>query len=254
MSTSPTDNHAQSIEEGEEKGLAGFFFLRRTFAILLVLLLVVAGLLAYFSMVKESFPDLAIPQATVQTEWAGSDPDTIEQLITNKIEKKLKALKGLKKLRSASFNSFSIIAVEFRAEADLNDAMQRLRAKVTEAEADLPKEAKKPKIEAVSVDDTPIVSVAVFGDLDDAILGRVARDLKDQLEKVPGVNKVSLGGRRKEIIRIRLIPSRAKSLGLSPTSIRDCIQEANVDMPWDKFESDEMGFTFRLYGRFRDVE
>ena len=236
------------------KGLMAFFFLRSTFASLLVFLLVMSGLLAYVSMVKEALPDLGIPQATVQTEWAGADPETIEQQITNKIETKLKALKGLRKLRSASFNSFSMVAVEFQAHANMSDAMQRLRAKVNEAEADLPKEAEKPKIEPVSIDDTPILTIAVFGDLDDALLGRAAKKLKDRFEKVPGVNRVALAGRREEIIRIRMLPARMEALGLSPLVVRDRVQESNLDMPWDKFESDEIGSTFRLYGRFRDVE
>lgn len=233
--------------------LFGFFFLRTTFGMLLTVLLVVAGALAYFSMVKESSPDLAIPQALITVEWPGTDPQTIELEVTNKMEKELKSLKGLKKISSASFDSFCMIAVEFTAAADLIDAMQRLRAKVNAAEAELPKEIEKPKVKQVSVDDTPILTVAIYGDLDDALLGRAADALKNRLEKVSGVNEVKLSGRREEVIRIRLIPPRMEGLGLSPTAVRDAIRQANLDMPWDKLESEAIGSTFRLFGRFRDL-
>ncbi|MEA2038734.1 MAG: efflux RND transporter permease subunit [Thermodesulfobacteriota bacterium] len=253
---SETSSHQ---ENGRDNGarispLARFFFIRPVFAILLTFMLVISGLMAYQSIVKEAAPDLTIPQATVQTEWPGADPETIEKQVTNKIEKKIKSMKGLKRVRSASFNSFSVIAVEFRPNANLTESMQILREKVRDAEPDLPSQAKKPKIEQVSVDDTPMLTIALFGEVDSVILGNTAKYLKDRLEKVPGVKKVDLGGRRKEVVQIQLDPARIVSLGISPTTVRDRIRTANLDMPWDKIENDEIGATVRLYGRFRDVK
>lgn len=253
---SETSSHQ---ENGKNNGarispLARFFFIRPVFAILLTFMLVFSGLMAYQSIVKEAAPDLAIPQATVQTEWPGADPETIEKQVTNKIEKKIKSMKGLKRVRSASFNSFSVIAVEFRPNANLTESMQILREKVRDAAPDLPSQAKKSKIEQVSVDDTPMLTIALFGEVDAVILGNAAKYLKDRLEKVPGVKKVDLGGRRKEVVQIQLDPARIISLGISPTTVRDRIRTANLDMPWDKIENDEIGATLRLYGRFRDVK
>ena len=234
--------------------LARFFFLKTTFGILLVFLLVVSGIMAYRSMVKEALPDLEIPQATVQTEWPGADADTIEKEITNEIERKIKSMRGLKRLRSASFNSFSVIAVEFLADADMAQSMQLLRDKVRDAEPELPKDAKKPKIEQIAVDDTPILTIALFGDLDDVILGRAAKDLKEVLERIPGVNRVELGGKRDEVVQVQLKLDRIYALGISPTRVKQCLETANLDMPLDKFEHEHVGSTVRLFGRFRDLK
>ena len=242
-----------AVDETKASAIARFFFIRPIFAILLAFALLISGLMAYQTIVKEAAPDLAIPQAIVQTEWPGADPETIEKQITNKIEKKVKSMKGLKRVRSASFDSFSVIAVEFLSDADLNESMQILREKVRDAEPDLPDVAKKPKIEQISVDDTPILTIALSGNLDTVILGNAAKYLKERLEKIPGVKKVDLGGRRKEVVQIQLDPGRLVSLGISPTTVRDKIQTANLDMPWDKFENDKIGATVRLYGRFREV-
>ncbi len=240
-------------ENSEISPLMRFFFTRSIFAILLTFALMASGWMAYQSIVKEAAPDLAIPQATIQTEWPGADPETIEKQLTNEIEKKIKSMKGLKRVRSASFNSFSVIAVEFRPEADLMESMQILRDKVRDAEAELPQQAKKPKIEQVSVDDTPILTISLYGKVDPVVLGNAAKYLKDQLEKTPGVKKAELGGRRKEVVQILLDPSRLVSLGISPTTVRDKIRTANLDMPWDKVENDQIGATVSLYGRFREV-
>ena len=136
--------------------LARFFFLQTTFGILFVLLLIAGGFFAYMSLTKESYPDLDIPNATITTAWPGADPQTIEEQVTQEIEDEISTLKGLKTYSSASFDSFSIIAVEFSAESETGEAMQRLRDAVSDAESKLPRDAQAPDIQQVSVDDRPI--------------------------------------------------------------------------------------------------
>lgn len=242
------------IDVSKASGLAKFFILQPTFGMLLAILMIAAGLIAYTSLVKESLPDLEIPQATVSTFWPGADPQTMEQDVTEKIENELSTLKGVKKITSASFDSFSLVAVEFVAEADLAESMQLLRSKISDAQAELPREVEQPTVNQVSVDDRPILSTVLYGDVSPAILSRTAQALEDRLEKVSGINEVRIGGLREEVIRIQLMPQRLASLGISPTMVRDKIQSANRDMPWGAIESDQLGASTRLYGRFRDIE
>ncbi len=210
--------------------------------------------MGYQSMIKEADPDIKIARAMITTEWGGADPETIENQITDKIEKELKSLKGLKQVKSASFNSFSLIDVEFRAEAPVTESIQLVRSKVDDAEPELPDAAEKPKVEQLSVQDAPVLTVALYGKLDPAVLSQAAEDLQERLEKVPNVREVELSGRRKEVIHVQLIPSRLIALGISPTQVNQAIQTGNLDMPWDQIESDEIGSQVRLYGRFRTVE
>lgn len=234
--------------------LQQFLFLRPTFGILLSILFMFSGWLAWSNMAKEANPDLSIPMALIQTQWPGADPETIEQGITEKLEEKLRSLKKLKKLRSASFNSFSLISVEFDATADTTDAMNRLRAKVDEAVSNLPTDVEKPSITQKQVDDTPVLSFALSGEVGAAPLGRMAIRLQNRLEKITGVNEVELSGNRDEVVLVRLLPSRLIALGLSPVTIRDALKQANQDMPWDQIDGEQISASMRLYGRFRDVE
>jgi len=249
-----TNNHDIVPDEANASVLAKFFILQPTFGLLLTVLIIAAGFIAYTSLVKESLPDLEIPQATVSTFWPGADPQTIEQEVTEKIEKELATLKGVKKTSSASFDSYSLIAVEFVAEAKLTESMQLLRSKISDAEAELPREVETPTVTQVSVDDRPIISIALYGDVNAAMLSRTAQELEDRLERVQGINEVKIGGLRQEVIRIQLIPERLVSLGISPTVVRAAIQSANRDMPWGEIDSDQLGGTTRLYGRFRDLD
>lgn len=108
---------------GSVSHLSQFLFLRPTLGLLIAVFCVLGGALALSSMVKESTPDLDVPIAIVETRWSGADPQSIDQSVTPVIEKELKTLAGVKKLRSVSFSSFSMVTVEFDATIDTAAAM-----------------------------------------------------------------------------------------------------------------------------------
>jgi multidrug efflux pump subunit AcrB len=231
-----------------------FFFLKTVFGTLLCILMLIGGVMGAMSMVKEGDPDINVAIASVETIWPGADPETVENQITDKIEKELKAVKGLKEISSASYNGQSRIIVEFNASAPVNESIQLVRAEVDEAKPELPQDAEQPKVEQISVQDTPVLTVGLFGNIDQAILSRAAKDIQEIVEKVPNVRKVELGGQREEVIHVQLIPSRLIALGISSTQVSQAIQKGNLDMPWEQVESDQIGSQVRLYGRFRTVE
>lgn len=234
--------------------MKSILFLKTTLSRLLVIAFLIGGYLAYSSMVKEINPDLEIGSATIVTAWPGADAQTIEQQITNKLEKELKSVKGLKRLLSGSFAGFSTVVVEFRADVAQKEAMTRVRTKVSQAKGFLPKQAEEPKIQEVSVNDTPIITTVLYGEAELSELSKLSKRLKKNFEKIPGVNKVIVSGDREEIVMISLINARLNALGISSTEVSDAIKNANLDMPWGSFEGEEIGATFRLFGRFRDIE
>ena len=124
-------------------------FLNSLLARLLLGLILLVGMLSYNTMVRENFPDLEIPQAIITTVWPGASPEQIEKEITKPLEEEIRNLRGLKSYTSGSYNSTSIIAVEFDADLSMSDSMQQLRAEVNKAESEFPANqgVEKPNIE-----------------------------------------------------------------------------------------------------------
>ncbi|MFT4639956.1 MAG: multidrug efflux pump subunit AcrB [Verrucomicrobiales bacterium] len=230
------------------------FFQKTTLARLLILSCLIGGFVAYQGMIKETDPDLEIGAGVIITPWLGVDAPTIEQELTTKLESELKQAKGLKELSSGSFSGYSVVVAEFHPNVPKKDALDRIRTGVNQAEGHLSKDARAPQIYEVSVNDTPILSIILSGDGELKDLSALAKKLKKDLERVPGVNKVDTGGGREEIVMVSLIGARMAALGISPSEVRDVISAANLDMPWGEFEGEELGSSFRLFGRFRDVE
>ncbi len=241
-------------DESKASPLTQFFFLRTVFGILLAILLVVGGLLGYGSMIKESNPDIEVAIASITTTWGGADPETIEQQITNELEKEIKSVEGLKSLDSASFSGFSLINAEFRTDVDVAQSIQKLRDAVASAAPSLPKEADQPSVQQISVSDAPILTLALFGDLDPVVLSQASKNLQDRLEKVAGVTDVNLSGARDEVVQIQLNPNQLAALELSPATIANRIRAANKDAPLNEIQSDTIGTQVRFFGRFRDID
>ncbi len=240
------------------RSLMEFFFTQQIFAILLCFMLIMGGLMGYFSMVKEGDPEIKIARAMITTTWGGTDAETLENQVTDKLEEEIKSLQGLDDFTSATFNSFSIINVAFKAESPVAESIQALRGKVDDAESELPAEStgrEKVNFEQLSQQDAPVLTLALNGEgLDVSLLSRVADDLQERLESVKNVREVNLGGQRDEVIHVQMIPSRLTTLGISATQVRNAIQGGNSDASWDLVRDEDFGAQVRLYGRFRSLE
>ncbi|MGF1481309.1 MAG: efflux RND transporter permease subunit [Cyanophyceae cyanobacterium] len=246
------DNKSDNAQKAPR--LARFFFLNTIFAILLSLLFVVGGVLGYLAMTKQSNPDIDIAVANITTTWAGADPQSIEQQVTDEIETEISSVENVKQLRSASYTGFSVINVEFTSDANVDQSIQELREAVSQAEPELPEDAEQPIVEQVSVNDAPIITLALYGDIDPTVISQAAERIQDRLEQVAGVSEVNLGGAREEVVSIQMDPFRLATLGISPTTVANQIRTANQDVPLNEIESDLIGAQVRFYGRFRTLE
>lgn len=231
-------------------------FVETQLAKLLLGMVLLVGILAYNGMVRENYPDLEIPSAIVLTYWPGAAPEQVEKEVTKHLEDEILALKGLKTFSSGSYNSFSVVAVEFDADMPMLEAMQLLRDAIDKAEAEFPSGAgiEKPEIEEMSVSNMPVISWSLSGEVDDLLLTDTAKRVERAFEQLPLVKKVDIVGMREKSLHVRLDPSRLRELGISPLLVRERIQAANLDMAWGEFEAQENTFTMYLAGRFEQVQ
>lgn len=242
-----------SSESAKPSRFEKLFLTRTTLSRLLLALFVIGGALAYNAMIKESLPDIDIATAVVETVWAGGDARTIEQEVTNVFERELKNLKGLQTIQSGSFAGKSVIIVEFDSASDSQDAIARLQGKVSEVQGQLPEASDRPTVQQVSVNDRPIYTLQLYGDLALPMISAQTERLSDRLAKINGVNEVKVSGDQETIVEVRLLGARLASLDIAPTQVSNAIQSANVDVPLGQFDGERLGATFRLTGRFRDL-
>ena len=231
-----------------------FFFLDRIFGILLVILTVVAGYMAYNGLIKEATPDVKIPMALVSVEWSGTPAELIEKEITIPLETQIASVKGMKKYESTTQVGYCYLIVTFYEDEPLDQSMQKLRDAVNTISPSFPKKAENPTIEQISVSMIPVATFTLHGNVDDVILDRIANDLEDRFRTVPGLKETEISGNRKEIVKVLMIPSRLSSLGLSPVTVMEAINRTDLFRPLGNFEHQDFRSALKFDARVRDIE
>ena len=205
---------------------------RQTTVLALLVLIVLAGLSCYYSLPRESFPDIKIPYVFVTTTYEGVSPGDMETLITIPIERKLKGLSDTEELTSVSSEGLSTVAVKFLPKVDLDDALRKVKDKVDEAMSDLPAELPNdPVVKEVNVQDFPIIRVILSGPFSLRRLKTFAEVFEDRIESIPGVLEADISGGLEREIHVEFDLDRVNAYNMPFSSLISAVDRSNINMP-----------------------
>ncbi|WP_309921120.1 MULTISPECIES: efflux RND transporter permease subunit [unclassified Arcicella] len=220
---------------------------------LFTVVLFIVGMVIYNILPKEQFPDIKVPQIYVQTIYAGTTPGDIENTITKPIEKQIKTIAGVKKVKSNSLQDFSIILVEFNPDVKVDDALRKVKDKVDIVE--LPKDlTKKPVVQDVNFSEFPIMNINLAGNFPLAKLKDFAEDLQDEIEGLPEITRVDIVGALTREIQINLDLYKAQVAGLTFSDVQMAIQGENVNISGGELSVEGVRRTLRVKGEFKSMD
>eukprot|EP01029_Cantina_marsupialis_P011847 TRINITY_DN26352_c0_g1_i1.p1 TRINITY_DN26352_c0_g1~~TRINITY_DN26352_c0_g1_i1.p1 ORF type:complete len:1146 (-),score=142.72 TRINITY_DN26352_c0_g1_i1:41-3478(-) len=222
---------------------------------ILTFILICFGWFSYQSMPREYFPEVVIPNIMVSTPYPGNSPVDIENLITRPIEKELKSLKGVKKLKSASYEDMSLIVVEFNTDVPVKQALQDTKDKVDKSLSELPDDLDTdPIVEDIDFADFPILNVNLSGDfgLDD--LKEFAEELQDKFEALPEVSEADIKGIDEREIKINADLHKMEANGVSFNDIKMAIGDENVTMSAGTLITDNTRRSIRTSADYTNME
>lgn len=236
------------------KSWLNFFIVNFRVVLLLIVLLTALGVYSFTALPRESNPEVKIPIAVVMTMYPGASPTDIEELVTKKVETGISGLKDVKKITSNSSNSLSAVTVEFDAKAKLDDSLRKLRDAVNNLKKDLPTDANDPQVLEISFDDTPVWTISLTGPYDGFTLRTIGDDLKDELEKIPGVREVRVSGGDEKEFSVAYDPQKLTTYNLSPETVNQIIRGQNLAIPAGNFSGEKYNYPVRVDGRFFTVD
>ncbi|HEY0110079.1 MAG TPA: efflux RND transporter permease subunit, partial [Fibrella sp.] len=226
----------------------------RTAIYIFTFLITFGGLFVYNNLPKEQFPDIKIPTIIVQTVYFGTAPADIENTINKPIEKQLKAVTGVKRVKSNSLQDFSLITVEFNPDANVAEALQRVRDAIDKARRDLPQKLDSgPTAQDVNFSEFPIMNINLAGNFSLNQLKDYAEDMQDAIEAMPEISRVDIVGALKREIQINVNLARMQSTGLTYFDIQSAVQGENINVSGGDLDVDGVRRTLRVKGEFTDV-
>ena len=221
---------------------------RTTMSIMVVLLL--AGIVSYITIPKEGDPDIPIPFFHVSVVHQGISPEDAERLLLKPLEKELRSVEGLEELQSVAGEGYAALMLKFGVDFDKQTALANVRDKVDLARAELPQESEEPLVQEFNTALFPVFVLALSGDVSERVLYQKALMLKDEIESISNVMKVSLRGAREELLEIIISPSAMASYNISPRELVTLVTQNNRLIAAGAVETNDGRFAVKVPGLF----
>ncbi len=221
---------------------------------ILMAIIFILGASSYLSLPRESSPDVSIPIIIVSTPYIGAAPSDVEGLVTQPLERNLKSLKDVKEITSASKEGLSTVRVEFNVGIDIDDALRRVRDEVNSTIPELPGDILDPVVTEINLSEFPIMYVNVGGDIGLPQLKKLAEDLQDKIESVPGVLRADLAGGLEPEVQVNCDVNLLNGYRISLKDVSDAIAAENVSIPGGSIDDSRTTFSVRVPGEYRTVQ
>ena len=208
-----------------------FFIERPRFAMVVCIVIALAGIISIFSLPVEQYPEVAPPQIRVSTSYRGADAETIANTLAAPLEEAVNGVQDMIYMSSTSSNNGEYsLSVTFETGTDPDMALVRVQNRVTQVQPQLPQEVVNEGINVQTSfsDNLGFLSLTSPNGTYDSmeLMNYAYANIKNRLARVHGMGDVSVHG-AKYSIRVWLDPNRISSLGLSINDVSAAIQSQN---------------------------
>jgi multidrug efflux pump len=206
------------------------FVRRPVLAIVVSLVILIAGFQAIRSLNVRQYPKLESATVTVRTAYVGANADLVRGFITTPLERAIAAADGIDYIESQSTQGLSTISVRLKLNFSAANALADISARVNQVRADLPPEAEVPAINIEPSDAQIAAMYLSFGSTileDNQVTDYLIRVVQPRLSAIEGVQRADILGGRTFAIRAWLKPDRMAALNVSPSQVREALAANN---------------------------
>lgn len=228
------------------------FSLKNSVAVFIIAILLILGGVYSFTQLKvDQFPEIEFPQISVEAVYPGASPDDVDKQVVSKLETALKGVEGSTKITSSAYESIGIINIEFPFDTDMDKVEQQIDAAIQDA--NLPEEATT-KLNRFSFGSFPIYNISFFSKDGKEIESLLKDEIEPELNKIPGINSVSVGGYKNDLVQITVDNDKATAAGLSLTSIKEQINAKYVSFPSGQLAEGDSKIPIRVEEKLENLD
>lgn len=225
---------------------------RPIFAIVMSIIIVLFGVIAFRFLGVREYPSIDPPIITVTTNYTGANADIIESQITEPLEKSINGIAGIRTISSSSNQGSSRITVEFDLGVDLEAAANDVRDKVSQALRLLPQDIDAPPVVTkADANSNAILALLVQSDtrshLD--VSDFATNVVQERLQTIPGVSTIQVWGEKKYAMRLWMDPQKLSSYNLTPVDVLTALNNENIELPSGKISGNMTEMTVKTKGR-----
>ncbi|WP_088280682.1 efflux RND transporter permease subunit [Ideonella sp. A 288] len=227
-------------------------------AVMVMLAFVVMGLFSYQRLKVDQFPDIDFPTVVVQVDYPGASPEIVESEVTKKVEEAVNTIAGINQLFSRSYESVSVVIVQFNLDVNGRKAADDVREKLSIVKASFRDEVKEPRVSRFDPASRPVFSLALTSPDGSRSVQELTtyadQVVKKRLENVRGVGSVTRVGGVKREINVYLKPEAMEAFGIGVESVLTATRTENQDLPAGSLHSRESERIVQVEGRVKRPE
>ena len=213
---------------------------------LLMIAILFGGVVTGLALRREFFPETTPEQAIITMPYPGAAPEEIETSLAIKVEDALRKLEEVDEIRTTLAEGGGGITVKFREGIDPDKAFDEIERTI-DALQDLPDRAEKIEVELFEPR-LPVIRVALFGDLSEAVMKRAIRAVREDLRSLPGMGDVVIDGVRDYEVRVDVQMEALLKQGLSIEQVRQRIGAWMEDVPGGTIRGQSGNIKLRTVG------
>ena len=222
----------------------------------LVFMITLFGLLNYYTIPKEQFPEIVIPMVVVNSIYPGTSPSDMENLVTRPLEKNLKSISGVKKITSRSVQDFSSVIVEFNTGIEIRDAKQKVTDAIDKTKKDLPNDPSfnSPTAMEIDLSEIPIQYINLSGDIPLDRLKKYAEAIQDRIEGLNEITRVEIGGAPDREIQIDIDMYKMRAAGLTFRDVDQAVSLNNMTVSGGNIDLQGMSRSISVIGEVKNID
>ena len=224
-------------------------------------IILVGGLMSYYSMPRESFPEVVETKIYVSTMNPGNSAEDVEKFITEPLEEEFNNIAGVNDISSTTFQDYSLVIVEFDEDILVDAARQKVKDKVDQQKAattwpTLDNGAKvEPNVFDLNIsEEMPILNVNLTGDYPVQQLKEYAEYLQDRIELLPQIKEASIRGAEEMEVEIAVDPHKMTASQVSFDDIISAVSMENQTISGGNIITGGIQKNIRILGEISDPQ
>lgn len=212
-----------------------FFIDRPRFAMVISIMIVVFGMLAYYALPVAQYPEIAPPQVQVRASYPGASAETVAQTVATPLEQEINGVENMIYMSSQSTNDGSMtLSITFKPGTDIDTAQVLVQNRVSAAEPRLPEEVRRRGVTTIKNSPDFLLAINLYspgGTYDLNYIGNYASlQISDRLNRLNGVGNTMVYGGSDYAMRLWFDPDKMASLGLTSDDVIHAVRSQNVQV------------------------
>ncbi|MBL1214714.1 MAG: efflux RND transporter permease subunit [Ignavibacteriae bacterium] len=230
-------------------------FIKSKLTVLLIIASLAIGAFSVYLTPSEEEPQIIVPMADIFVMHNGASPEEVESRISQPLEKIISNIHGVEYVYSTSMPNMAMLIVRFYVGEDAEESIVKLYNEIMRNMDKMPQGISMPFVKTKSIDDVPIMSLALWSkNYDDYDLRRVGNELANEVKKITDVGDINVIGGRKRKINVMLDRNKMASYNVDPLMVMMQVKGANKQSMSGSFNYNNKEFLVETGNFFETVD